>query len=86
MQFSQLDPTIKMFIVIIFSVAIVLLISWVCGVFSGGYRDMVYSSKRYHVTKKSLNGATREYEIERIVIKRFYDSGKIKFIEKEVKI
>lgn len=86
MQFSQLDPAIQMFIIIGFSVAIVLLIFWVCGVFTGNYHDTVHSSRRYHVTKKYLSGATHEYEVERIVIKRFHSSGKIEFIEKEVKI
>lgn len=52
------------------------------------YKDEIYSSKKYKVTENNhLFGiTTTEQYVERIVIKRTYDSGKIKFITKEVKI
>jgi len=85
-SFSNLDPAIQMFFIMGFAVVVVMLVAWACGLFNSSYGDMVYSTKRYHVTKTYMSGVTHEYEVERIVIKRIYANGKIKFIEKEVKI
>jgi hypothetical protein len=87
MDISQLDPLAKTMLMMGFCTVVVLLIAWICGIFNTGtYHDVIHSCNRYHVTKTYMSGATHEYEVERIVIKRFHGNGKIEFIEKEVKI
>jgi hypothetical protein len=49
------------------------------------YEDTIYSTNRYQCRAENFMG-TNSYYVDRIVIKRKYHSGKIKFIEKEVKI
>jgi len=58
------------------------------------YTDEIYSTERYqkirqtkHIsTGKHIGDISYDGVVERIVIKRTYVSGRIKFIEKEVKI
>jgi len=52
---------------------------------SYSYKDTIYSTNRYQYRAENFMG-TSSYYVDRIVIKRRYHSGKIKFIEKEVKI
>ncbi|MEN9446563.1 MAG: hypothetical protein RL728_1075 [Bacteroidota bacterium] len=71
---------------VLIPLSILIIMIYLAGQFS--YKDEIYSSKKYKVTENNhLFGiTTTEQYVERIVIKRTYDSGKIKFITKEVKI
>ena len=49
------------------------------------YEDRVYSKRQYKKQETNYMG-TNTYYIEKIVIERRFDSGKIKYITKEVEI
>jgi hypothetical protein len=62
----------------------ILMLMYLSGRFS--YKDEIYSSKKYKLTGSNYHfGTTTEQYVERIIIKRIYLSGRIKFITKEVR-
>lgn len=50
------------------------------------YKDEVYSENDYTRTVTNAVGGGKKCEVRKIVIKRTYESGKIKFIEQVVEI
>ncbi len=62
----------------------VLLLKYLNGDFS--YIDSIYSEQKYTRTRENLMGWERVDSVKRIVIKRHYGNGRIKFITKEVEI
>jgi len=50
------------------------------------FKDEIYSETTRKVIKSNDFGNYREYHVNIIVIKRTYQNGEIRFIQKEVKI